>query len=156
MFLQWLILMRSFSFHWFIFWQPPRNLDKLTSKCSCDLVSSACWVTSSVSLPDLRIQHTKPVFEEVDFGSRVTKHLAWKAAGESTQCFSLQTWFRGLVPALCSRCGLGWELLGAEQFHRLCAVTGQSLQEWCCVAEGLLLLRVSWATEDPTLALCTV
>lgn len=65
--------------------------------------------------------------------------------------------FANLVPwpSSWSACALGavqhgagrggnW-LLGAEQLRWLHTVAGQRLQERCCVAEGLLLLRMSGA-----------
>lgn len=111
------------------------------------------WWPPVFSLPDLKIQHTKPVFEEVDTGSRVTKHLAWKAVGEKyTVLFSAN-----LVPwaGSCSACArqphrTAWAVVGAgcqepsssagcaQELSRGCGSGAVFLRDW-------LLLRVSGA-----------
>lgn len=164
--------MRSFSFYWFVCWQSPRSLDKLTSKCSCDLVF---WVATRKQCLSGDLQSFPCLISKYSTLSLCLKGGHWlqsdKASclkgcgGKVHNAFlckpSSVGWF---LLRLCATaaphsvgCGGSW-LPGAKQFRRLCAGAEQRLWEWCCVPEGLTAAEGErcCATEDPTRTLCTV
>lgn len=149
--------MRSFSFYRFICWQSPRNLDKLISKCSCDLVF---WMATSNLSGDLQSFHC--LISEYSTLSLCLKR--WTLAPERPSILPERLWGEVHNAFLCKPSSMTWCLLhlslpaaqhgvgcgGSSQepssstgctkcLGRGCESAAEGLRDCCCCREWAVL-----------------